>query len=73
MANIIVDKFVNIISNHHIKLTILIIVLLKKGLLNRLDMKYWKSDDNTTDFKIIDFHCMLLDFSKTYGIMKDNF
>jgi hypothetical protein len=35
-------------------------------------MKYCKTDDNKT-FNIIDLNCRPLDFSKTYGIMKDSY
>jgi hypothetical protein len=45
--------------------------MIKKGILIRLDRKYWKTEDNA-ESQITYLHCMPLDFNKAYGVMKDN-
>jgi hypothetical protein len=71
MPNVTVDKSVNIIPNRTIKPSTLISMLLKKGLFTRLDMKYCKTDDNTT-FNITDLNSTPLDFNERYSLMKDS-
>jgi hypothetical protein len=70
MPNITLNKYT--ITNCAVKLSTLISTIFKKGFLKRIDIKYCKSDDTNTSFKITYLNCRVLDFNKTYGVMKDS-
>jgi hypothetical protein len=73
MPNVILNKSVNTMTNRAIKLFTLISTLFKKGFLKRIDMKFPKTYDTNTSFKIADLNCRSLNFDNTYGVMKDSY
>jgi hypothetical protein len=43
----------------------------KKGLLTRLDIQYWKTDDRKTELEITDPNSRQYEFDNIYSVMKD--
>jgi hypothetical protein len=76
MPNVIVDKIVipsNLKINRTIKLSSLIVQLMRKDLFVVLPMKYCHTDVNAKSLKITDYNCKLIKDISTYGKYKDSY
>jgi hypothetical protein len=76
LPNVIIDKEIipgYLKINRNIKLSSLIVQLMRKNLFILLPMKYCQVDVNINTFKITDFNCKLIKDNKTYGKYKDSY